>query len=93
MRGEDQPHVRALEIKGVTWSIPRIDSEHFSVPEFQHVLRVTTGQLPSTEDFTLKRVEYLWLDIACIDQTDGSLETGRQAKIFKGAYDVVIWLN
>ncbi|KAL1639159.1 hypothetical protein SLS58_008246 [Diplodia intermedia] len=42
-------------------------------------------------------VEFLWLDIACIDQTPGSrekdLEIGRQAAIFRNAGDVFVWLN
>lgn len=97
LRGDELPHVRSLEVKGVTWSIPRIDPEHFSVPDFKYALQVATGSLSSTNEFELDNVEYLWLDITCIDQTNGSpemsAEIGRQAKIFKGAYDVVVWLN
>lgn len=42
-------------------------------------------------------IEFVWLDIACIDQNPGSpdaaSEIGRQAKIFNRACDVYAWLN
>lgn len=52
-------------------------------------------QLSNTLDIRL--VEFVWLDMACIDQNPGSpdaaAEIGRQAKIFKGASHVYAWLN
>ncbi|KAI3392264.1 hypothetical protein diail_5928 [Diaporthe ilicicola] len=49
-----------------------------------------------TELIELPPVEFIWLDVACIDQRrdePGSvLEIGRQAQIFKGAQNVFIWL-
>ncbi|KAG7039539.1 gibberellin 2-oxidase [Colletotrichum scovillei] len=43
------------------------------------------------------QIHYVWLDVACIDQTRGSaemaLEVGRQAKIFKGATHTFAWLT
>lgn len=41
--------------------------------------------------------EYVWIDIACIDQNPNSLDTaleiGRQAKIFAGALRSYVWLS
>ncbi|CAG8953821.1 hypothetical protein HYFRA_00006713 [Hymenoscyphus fraxineus] len=41
-------------------------------------------------------VRFVWLDIACIDQREESpekiLEIGRQAAIFRGAYQTYVWL-
>jgi hypothetical protein len=42
-------------------------------------------------------VDFVWLDIACIDQTPGSKESaaeiGRQAKIFQNAFCTFAWLT
>lgn len=44
---------------------------------------------------TCEAVEFVWLDVACIDQTRGSAEMaaeiGRQAKIFAGAKRAFVW--
>jgi hypothetical protein len=40
--------------------------------------------------------QFLWLDVACIDQNNGpqkDIEIGRQAKIFQGAQHVFVWLT
>jgi len=41
-------------------------------------------------------VEFVWIDVACIDQrediAESSAEIGRQASIFRGAQTVFIWL-
>lgn len=95
------PHVRPLDIKGVNWSIPRVDPEHFSQDEFMAVIKKIMEPISSTEassrDAKPSLVEFLWLDIACIDQRaqspDGAAEIGRQGDIFRGANRVFAWLT
>jgi hypothetical protein len=63
------------------------DQELFTVEEFQKVLNTIARDSDTT---------FVWVDIACIDQTPGSLENakevGRQAKIFGNAHGAYIWL-
>ncbi|KAL9041440.1 MAG: hypothetical protein Q9180_001277 [Flavoplaca navasiana] len=67
---------------------------HFTKESFEAVIADTADPHPSSQTFP---VEFLWLDIACINQTPGSAdkarEIGRQAKIFKAANQVFIWLT
>jgi hypothetical protein len=82
----------AIEINGIPWiaSLPRIHPAHFTVSEFRHLIQQTC-RLGAAED-----VEFLWLDLACIDQQDGPQkmeEIGRQAGIYRGAQSVFIWLT
>ncbi|RDW56981.1 hypothetical protein BP6252_13934 [Coleophoma cylindrospora] len=93
LKSGTRPEVTALHIQGIEdiWSIPRIDPDHFSVADFNEVIHATANaDLDSPVDF-------IWLDIACIDQRDSSpemaSEVGRQARIFKGANAVFIWLT
>ncbi|KAI9370416.1 hypothetical protein BJX61DRAFT_96536 [Aspergillus egyptiacus] len=83
---EDAPG-NALEISGLSWKVPPVDPELFTVEEFQKVLNTITRDSDTA---------YVWVDIACIDQTPGSLENarevGRQAKIFRNAHSAFIWL-
>lgn len=134
---EDLPHVKAIDIKGVEWDIPRIDPRHFTSDEFLATIRRSMGptpayagrsepptqnqlrkrwqaedRIPEDEEATrlrrqeaeLQRLrvrpkysEFLWLDVACIDQRPGSpdsaIEIGRQGDIFRGAQHVFIWLT
>lgn len=101
------PQVRALGVRGVPWSIPRIDPAHFSVQGFEQALKEATNIRPPywryggkvsrlRIKFSRSSCEFLWLDVACIDQrgTDtGLAEIGRQARIFRGAKHVYIWLS
>ncbi|MCJ1372459.1 hypothetical protein MMC20_003683 [Loxospora ochrophaea] len=95
------PHVTAIAIKGVSWNIPRIDPVHFSTKEFRHIIRRATivQERLSHPDAPVEpvNIEFLWLDVACIDQRRGSpegqLEIGRQALIFKHAHSACIWLS
>lgn len=105
---EDQPHVLAVDIKGVDWDIPRIDPRQFSREEFVAVIVKATepvgvekGSSQTKEkspnrDYNSSSVEFLWLDVACIDQRpsspDSAAEIGRQAEIFRGAKCVFVWL-
>jgi len=74
-----------LGIKGVTWAIPAIDENHFAVQSFERVVQ----QLGRDS-------EYVWLDIACIDQENDVAkmdEVRRQVGIFANARRVYIWLS
>lgn len=90
----ERPDIGALPIKQVDWPIPRIAKERFTVTEFQAMVDDTMTSHPSASD--CQKVEFLWLDIACIHQTnagENAREVGRQAKIFKGATNTYIWLH
>lgn len=83
---------KSIKIGGIPWAanIPRIDPDHFRVTEFQNVIARTLNLCDSDG------IEFVWLDIACIDQRNGpqkAAEIGRQAAIFKGAKNVFIWLT
>ncbi|KAJ9653649.1 hypothetical protein H2198_007200 [Neophaeococcomyces mojaviensis] len=75
----------ALKVDGTTWQIPAIKTSHFSVPEFENVLRSVASSS-----------NYVWVDIACIDQVNQRTkmnEIGKQADIFRGAHEAFIWLT
>jgi hypothetical protein len=64
------------------------------------LLTVVQRAAQSASSWALKRnhpVEFVWLDIACIDQRNSNprsaAEVGRQAEIFKGANVVYAWLS
>ncbi|KAH6997393.1 hypothetical protein EDB80DRAFT_727752 [Ilyonectria destructans] len=80
--GRNRP---AIKILGVTWDIPGIKSSHFTVNEFQVAInRAADG------------MQFLWLDVACIDQKNNSIkldEINRQAAIFRGAKAVFAWIT
>lgn len=74
-----------LGVKGVSWTIPAVDEEHFTAESFERVIK----QLG--KDF-----DYVWVDIACIDQENNEVkmdEVGRQVGIFANARRVYIWLS
>lgn len=113
LRGpEEQPAVTAMDVKGVDWQVPRIDPKHFTRDEFLAVTQRATGRVPRTaaeiprdrhwfpEGHQLpehRETEWLWVDIACIDQRSGSpdsaAEVGRQAEIFRNAKNVFFWVT
>ncbi|KAK2591456.1 hypothetical protein QQS21_010865 [Conoideocrella luteorostrata] len=70
------------------WDIPRISPEHFSSDSFEQAVRNVCRDA---------EVEFVWIDISCIDQTRNSIEmaieVGRQGTIFRGAHRVYIWLT
>lgn len=74
-----------LHIKGIDWQVPSINVNHFTVASLSRLL-----------EQVMLQDEYIWIDIACIDQKrekDKMEEIGRQASIFKGARQAYIWLN
>lgn len=93
VRDEQQTQVDvALQIKGVPWPIPRIKSEHFTPDQIQRAITVICDYPFEDDD----PVQFLWLDLACIDQRGGpaaALEVGRQAAIFENASQVGAWLS
>lgn len=99
LKDSESPDVRAIPIKGVTWPLPRIDPAHFLAEGFEKVLRsaVSLNPLPHNETIKTEPVEFVWLDVACIDQRSSELESaaeiGRQAAIFRGAHHVFVWFT
>src|SRR5216117_162928 len=78
-------------------AMPRIDPGHFTVETFENILRRTmlapcwkeTDETKAHE----KAVEFVWVDVACIDQEDLAMrmsEVGRQAGRAKV---VAMWLS
>ncbi|KAL8365223.1 hypothetical protein RB595_004159 [Gaeumannomyces hyphopodioides] len=77
----------ALEVH-TDWEIPAIDPEHFTVDAFDKV--ITALGAGGT-------IQWVWLDVACIDQREESPdmaeEIGHQASIFNKAARVYAWLS
>ena len=74
-----------LKIHGLDWPVPAIDSGHFTVQDFEGVFAVIR-----------RTCDFVWVDIACIHQTDTILkmkEIGQQGKIFRRAAFPFIWLS
>lgn len=81
-----------LDIKGVPWDIPRIDTELFTTEKLRAILRLaSTAVQPNprqssnlrnetfVESLVAKPVKYVWIDIACIDQRLGILTSTAEA--------------
>lgn len=74
-----------LRVEGMDWEIPAIDPNHFTVTALEHLL-----------SHVAMRHQYIWVDVACIDQKRYGVkmeEIGRQASIFKLAKQAYVWLN
>lgn len=100
LQENEQPSVRAINIKGTPWKIPRVDPQRFTAGELETVIRKAAegfSTLSNLREKVLPSVQFVWLDVACIDQrpnsADSATEIGRQALIFDGAEKVVAWLN
>lgn len=77
---------------GVPWEIPRVDPVHFTPAQLRRALETVCNP----DDTSLPLVEFVWLDLACIDQRRGPLsmrEVGRQAGIFALSDGVAVWLS
>lgn len=75
----------ALDVDGICWKMPVVDPGIFTASQFYSVLK-KVGE----------SVDWIWLDVACIDQEDASIgddEVGRQAGIFGNAKEAFIWLH
>lgn len=79
--------IPTLAVSGIAWKIPVVDKALFSSTVFEYALRAIAAEV---------EVDFVWVDIACIDQNEGSAEgakeIGRQAKIFRNSYQTYIWL-
>lgn len=80
----------SINIKGTPWKIPAVNPNFaFSPKQFEDVLRRVA-----------KEVDYVWVDIACINQgrnpqdiAEGMDQIGKQMGIFKGAHEAYVWLH
>lgn len=75
----------ALPVEGITWDIPAVQSHIFTADDFKTAL-----------DAVSAGVDWVWVDIACIDQLNSRVrdeEVGRQAGIFAGAERAFVWLH
>ena len=95
LRDHEQPQVKALPIHFQgrrSWKVPRINPEHFTVSEFLAVVQLAV-QVNELEEAD---VEFLWLDVACIDQDHAKTklsEINRQALIFQNAHTSCVWMS
>ncbi|KAI3390384.1 hypothetical protein diail_9826, partial [Diaporthe ilicicola] len=91
---EHAGEVESVVIAGVPWDIPKISPGHFTADQFLSVIRGITRPLDGR---ALPGVDFVWLDIACINQRDNepesAAEVGRQADIFRGATACFAWLT
>jgi len=86
----EAPSGEAISIGGITWKIPCIDPAHFTKDEFRKTVESVRHRRKEIE-----RVDWVWLDISCIDQENGAakaIEVGRQALIFRKATQAYVWL-
>ncbi|KAI0891882.1 hypothetical protein F4806DRAFT_506372 [Annulohypoxylon nitens] len=93
------PHGQSLRVDGIDWKehMPRmkpgsLDPNSFNPQELAQVLMEATFSSKG------QPVEFVWLDIACINQKRPRVaeyysEIGRQARIFRGAKHVFVWLR
>lgn len=66
---DEMKDIKGIPVGGISWTIPRIDPSHFTAERFAAVIVDTASSYPSESDAS--SVEFLWLDVACIDQTQG----------------------
>lgn len=76
----------AIIISNITWRVPGVNPDHFSVEDFSRMLsqtHVVTGN------------KFIWLDVACIDQEDDLVKMDEIRKtpgIFANASVAFVWL-
>lgn len=88
-----------LPVHGIDWGVPLFDPEHFTSKELKKCVQACT-RLPKTQlrdDSQEGELQWVWVDVACIDQRDTSsekaVEVGRQAAIFRNATRGFVWIN
>ena len=88
--------VDALDVRGIPWEMPKIDPTHFSTKEFANVLNVMVANSARMSPASAES-PFVWIDNACVPQwrenVVSACETGRQARIFRGARTAYIWLT
>jgi hypothetical protein len=97
---DEDPHVKPIDVKGIDWRLPRIRPHHFAPSQFHRAIEAATHSPFRFQDVPsemLASVDFLWVDVVCIDQRDAEprfrAEVGRQAGIFDRARHVFIWLS
>ncbi|KAI0179929.1 hypothetical protein GGR52DRAFT_219447 [Hypoxylon sp. FL1284] len=98
---DESPHIPPIDIRGVPWKVPRVSEDCFTADQLLQVLKKASSKaVTRSTDLPIEyipEVEFVWLDIACIDQRKdeprSAAEVGRQALIFKGAMSVFAWLS
>ncbi|KAF2122739.1 heterokaryon incompatibility protein-domain-containing protein, partial [Lophiotrema nucula] len=87
---DEKPEIEGLPIQGITWAVPKVLPTLFTVDQFRCAIESCTKRRRQPD------LEFIWLDIACINQNEnsieGALEIGRQAKIFGRASQTFVWL-
>jgi hypothetical protein len=81
----------AIAIEGMKWKIPAVKPWHFTPSDFECVLRYVAAQ---------GGVNYVWVDVACINQgrsspediAEGADQVGKQMSIFSQASIAYLWL-
>lgn len=95
----DPSHFTAADFKNIVQSVAKPFSQYKRKSDLLQRCSRSTDQESGLQnpDEPSTTIEYVWIDVACIDQTNGSaemaVEIGRQAKIFKGATMAFIWLT
>lgn len=99
INAESHPSLAPLDF-GTTWPIPRVNPATFTPDQFVDFIKRLPVHGVAPNKYRAGRennIEFVWVDVACIDQREGSrekeLEIGRQAAIFRGAYRVFAWLH
>lgn len=75
---------KSIQVNNLSWTVPPIKDAHFSTEDFGAAIRLAGVG-----------VDFVWVDIACIDQADPMNkmdEIGKQAAIFRRASKVFAWL-
>ena len=77
----------AVNVTGIHWDIPAIDpAKGFDAERFKNILQLVAGEN-----------DFVWVDVACIDQKEDSQEKkdqiGKQVGIFHRAQTAFIWLH
>lgn len=90
-----------LALNGITWQddMPRMKSQ-FDARQLEKIIQIAANSSDTPGD-NIGRVEFIWLDIACINQSkiggervdEYFSEIGRQANIFRNANCVFAWLH
>lgn len=79
------PHAPTIRVEGLTWKIPSVSPDHFTVEQFERVIE----RVCQTADF-------VWIDVACIDQEQADVKAyqiDQQIGIFNGANEAFVWLS
>ncbi|KDN59747.1 hypothetical protein CSUB01_12231 [Colletotrichum sublineola] len=95
---EHASEVESVAIAGFPWHIPKISPAHFTADQFLSVIHSLSRPLGDHNMLPgVPEVDFIWLDIACIDQRDdqpeSAAEVGRQADIFRRATRCFAWLS